>query len=105
MRNLNAVLGVLGDFVRNLNVTFRKTAFRLSIFRLTAVRFWVEGKKVFSNDKRYIKNTIYDIIELQNGDLILSDVPHGRVYYRLTMYGYEWEIIYTITEIGFETAK
>ena len=65
----------------------------------------MEGKKVFSNDKRYIINTIYDIIELQNGDLILSDVPHGRVYYRLTMYGYEWEIIYTITEIGFENSE
>ena len=58
----------------------------------------MEGKKVFSNDKRYIINTIYDIIELQDGDLILSDAPHGIVYYKLTMYGYEWELIYTITE-------
>jgi hypothetical protein len=58
----------------------------------------MEGKKVFSNDKRYIINTIYDIIELQDGDLILSDAPRGIVYYKLTMYGYEWELIYTITE-------
>ena len=58
----------------------------------------MEGRKMFDCDKRYIINTIYDIIELQDGDLILSDVPHGIVYYKLTMYWYEWELMYTITE-------
>ena len=60
----------------------------------------MEGKKVFPKDKRYIINTIYDIIELQDGDLMLSDVTHGKVYYKLAMYGYEWELIYTITTIS-----
>ena len=60
----------------------------------------MEGKKTFFNDKRYITNTIYDIIELQNAELIFSDAKHGRVYYKLNMYNYEWELMYTITEKG-----
>ena len=58
----------------------------------------MEGRKTYAHDKGYILNTIYDIIELQKGDLILSDARHGKVYYKLGMYGYAWELIYTITE-------
>ena len=45
-------------------------------------------------------NTIYDIVELQNGSLLFSDVKHGRVNYKVSMYDYTWELLYTITESG-----
>jgi len=56
------------------------------------------GRKTYQNSKGDIFNTIYDIIELQKGELILSDTRLGRLQYQVTMYDYEWEILYTITE-------
>jgi len=62
----------------------------------------MEGKKTYLKSKRTILNTIYDIIELQNGDIILSDVNLGRVHYEVTMYGYQWEFLFIITEKSVE---
>jgi hypothetical protein len=62
----------------------------------------MKGKKQYSVSKGAIFSTVYDIIELQNGDMILSDTARGLLYYKLTMYDYEWELMYTITESGFE---
>ena len=45
-------------------------------------------------------NTIYDIIELQNSDLIFSDKKLGRILFELTMYGYVWGLLYQISETG-----
>ena len=56
------------------------------------------GKKTYQNAKGDIFNTIYDIIELQKGELILSDTRLGRLQYQLSMYDYVWEMLYTITE-------
>jgi len=56
----------------------------------------LEQTKAFPIPKEHIINTLYDIIELQNGALILSDVARGLIYYKVTMYGYEWELMYTI---------
>lgn len=58
----------------------------------------MEGKKTYAHGKGFILNTIYDIIELQKGDLILSDAKHGKVYYKVGMYGYVWELLYSINE-------
>jgi len=60
----------------------------------------MEAGKTYGKSKDYIINTIYDIIELQNGEIILTDVVHGRVHYHLTMYGYVWELLYTVTSLG-----
>jgi len=60
----------------------------------------MEAGKTYGKPKDYILNTIYDIIELQNGEIILTDVIHGRVHYHLTMYGYVWELLYTVTSLG-----
>ena len=57
----------------------------------------MEGNKTYSLPKGLILDTIYDIIELQNGKLILSDAIHGRVHYHVSMYGYTWELMYTVT--------
>ena len=48
-------------------------------------------------------NTIFDIIELQKGRLILSDAIRGVVYYKVSMYGHEWELMYNIGEIYRQT--
>ena len=60
----------------------------------------MEGRKTYHKPKNFILNTIYDIIELQNGAIILSDAIHGRVHYHVSMYGYEWELLYTIADVG-----
>ena len=60
----------------------------------------MEGKKKYPRTKGYILNTIYDIVELQNGRIILSDTRHGRVHYQVSMYGYEWELLYIVTDSG-----
>jgi len=60
----------------------------------------MEAGKTYEKSKDFILNTIYDIIELQNGEIILTDVVHGRVHYHLTMYGYVWELLYTVTSLG-----
>ena len=56
----------------------------------------MEETKTFKRSKDFIINTIYDIIELQKGRLILSDAVRGIVCYKISMYGYEWELMYTI---------
>ena len=58
----------------------------------------MERTKTYPRSKEFIVNTLYDIIELQKGSLILSDYIRGIVYYKLSMYGYEWELMYTVTE-------
>jgi len=60
----------------------------------------MEGTKTFTRSKGNIINAIFDIIELQNGELILSDTRRGKVHFQLTMYGYVWQLLYSISEIG-----
>jgi len=56
------------------------------------------GKKTYLKSKEYILNTLYDVIELQKGKTIMSDTKHGRVHYQVSMYGYEWELLYMIAD-------
>ena len=58
----------------------------------------MERTKTYPRSKEFIINTLYDIIELQKGSLILSDFMRGIVYYKLSMYGYQWEMMYTVNE-------
>ena len=60
----------------------------------------MEGIKTFSRCKGDIINAIYDIIELQKGELILSDSRRGKIHFQVTMYGYLWELLYAITDMG-----
>ena len=57
----------------------------------------MEGKKTYFKSKSMILETIHDIIELQNGSMLISDSIRGKVLYRIEMYGHEWQILYTIT--------
>ena len=60
----------------------------------------MQGIKTFTRSKGDIINAIYDIIELQNGELILSDSRRGKVHFQLTMYDYVWELLYSILDMG-----
>jgi len=60
----------------------------------------MEGIKTFTRSKGDIINAIYDVIELQKGELILSDKKHGLIHFELTMYGYLWELLYKISDMG-----
>ena len=60
----------------------------------------MHGTRTYSKTKSYILNTLYDIIEMQNGELILCDARDGKLLYSLTMYAYDWQLLYSIAEIG-----
>ena len=60
----------------------------------------MEGIKTYPNTKSFILNTLYDIIELQRGELLLCDTREGKLLYSLTMYDYVWQLLYAITEMG-----
>jgi len=64
-----------------------------------------KGKKSYSHPKGYILDVVHDIVELQNGRLMISDAVHGRVLYRVAMYGFEWELLYTIIESEAKTCR
>jgi len=57
----------------------------------------MEGRKSYPKSKRYILNTIYDVIELQKGNIIMTDSKHGRIHYQVSMYGYVWELLYIVS--------
>jgi len=58
------------------------------------------GNKKYPIPKGYILNTVHDVIELLKGKLIMSDTRLGRVHYQVSMYGYDWELLYVVTEKG-----
>jgi hypothetical protein len=60
----------------------------------------VEGKKTYAKPKSYILNTLYDIIELQSGEIVLCDTIQGKLLYQVSMYDYVWQLLCGITEIG-----
>ena len=43
---------------------------------------------------------INDLVELQNGKLTFSDTPHGKIFFRIKMYGNKWEFQFTVEETG-----
>ena len=59
----------------------------------------MDGIKTYKKSKADILNTIYDIIELQNGNMIIGDSIRGKVLCQLTMYGYIWQLMYAISEL------
>jgi len=65
----------------------------------------MESTTTYPRSKEYIINTIYDIIELQKGKLLLSDAVRGIVHYRISMYGYKWELMYTVTDTQGNTRR
>ena len=59
----------------------------------------MEGERLYSQPVKKIFAAILDMIELQNGKETFSDSPHGRVHFRISMYGYKWEMKFTVTQV------
>ena len=60
---------------------------------------------MYPQSKVYILNTIYDVIELQKGQIIMCDTKYGGVHYQVSMYGYIWELLYIVSDNGTEQRK
>ena len=58
----------------------------------------MKGSKTYYREKAEIISVIFDIIELQKGEFILSDTRRGIVHFQVTMYGYVWELLYCISD-------
>ena len=65
----------------------------------------MNGKKIYSFRKSEIFNTLYDIIEMQKGEMIFCDTREGKMLYQLTMYDCVWELLYNITEVSPEMCE
>ena len=60
----------------------------------------VQGKKAYLQPRETVLNTIHDIVELLRGNPTVSDTPNGKVNTRLTMYGYRWDVLFMVTDLG-----
>ena len=60
----------------------------------------MQGKKAYLQPRGTVLNTIHDIVELLRGKPTVSDTPNGKVNTRLMMYGYKWDVLFTVTDIG-----
>jgi len=58
------------------------------------------GKKIYLQPRGLVLATVYDIIEFLKGKSTVSDTPQGMVSTRLTMYGFKWEVRFTVEDIG-----
>ena len=60
----------------------------------------MENEKNYAKPFKIVFAAILDMIELQNGKETFSDSRHGRVHFRIGMYGFKWEIKFTVTDTG-----
>jgi len=60
----------------------------------------LKNEKDYAQPFNVVFATILDMIELQNGKETFSDSPHGRVHFRISMYGFKWEMKFSVTNTG-----
>lgn len=60
----------------------------------------MKGEKIYLQPTGTVLDAVNDIVELQNGRLTFSDTPHGKIYFVVSMYVFEWELRFTVTDIG-----
>jgi len=68
------------------------------IFKKEVVKMDIE--KVYLQPMGMVLSAVNDLVELQKGRLTLSDTPHGRIHFLVSMYGFKWELQFTVTDIG-----
>ena len=47
-----------------------------------------------------VLDTVHDVVEILKGKPTVCDTPRGKVDTRLTMYGFKWDVHFTIEDIG-----
>lgn len=60
----------------------------------------MKGEKIYLQPMGTVLDAVNDIVELQNGRLTFSDTPRGKIYFAVKMYVFEWELRFTVTDIG-----
>jgi len=60
----------------------------------------MEGRKLYLQPAGMIFSTVLDIAELQKGKVTYADSQTGIIHFRVSMYGFKWEMRYTITDLG-----
>ena len=60
----------------------------------------MDGKKVYLQPMETVLNTVHDIVELLKGKPTVTDSHNGSVKTRLTMYGYKWDVHFTVADVG-----
>jgi len=60
----------------------------------------LDGKKVYLQPMETVLNTVHDIVELLKGKPTVTDSHNGSVKTRLTMYGYKWDVHFTVADVG-----
>ena len=60
----------------------------------------MEGKKSYLQPRGVVLDTVHDIVEFLRGKPTVSDTPNGKVSTGLTMYGYKWDVRFTVVDIG-----
>lgn len=58
------------------------------------------GKKIYLQPIDMVLNAVHDLAELQKGKLTICDTPRGLISFHVTMYDFEWEYQFTVTDIG-----
>jgi len=59
----------------------------------------LNGKRAYLQPMAMIYNALIDVAELQKGEKILDDPTRGRLHFRIEMYGFTWELRFSVLEI------
>jgi len=93
----------MGDsFVTELYLPFFVSR-KYNVYNQTDKERWctsLMNKKIYFHPVRTVLNAVNDIVELQKGRLTYSDTPHGKIHFLITMYAFEWELRFTVTDEG-----
>ncbi len=60
----------------------------------------VQGKKVYLQPRGMLLDAVHDLVELQRGRKLKTDTPQGTVQFVISMYGFKWELHFTVTDVG-----
>ena len=58
------------------------------------------GKKVYLQPRSTVLESVNDIVELLRGKSTVGDTANGKIGTRLSMYGLQWEVRFTVADLG-----
>jgi len=58
------------------------------------------GKKKYPQPLATVLGTVHDIVELLRGRPTIGDSANGKITTHLSLYGYKWEVRFTVEDIG-----
>ena len=58
-------------------------------------------RKVYLQPEKMVYNALLDLMELQKGEENINDYLHGTLQFKITMYGFVWEVMFCVTRIDY----